>query len=224
MGDNQTGMVVSNELQLASEVLAKYPDQPDKPSVRLARALLERTKMIERQTLRGDSYRDSLKAEEQWAAQLEAERASLRAALAAMTERAENAETSLKAPEVHWECKQEIEQLHESLRFAETVRDDARAASARDLERCRAAETSLLMPTYLVTIQDKSLYGEPDVAIAIVEAVDEATAWRAADATIRELADKGRGRCVPHARVIDLGRFYRLGAVVRLPPLPKEDI
>lgn len=80
------------------------------------------------------------------------------------------------------------------------------------------------MNTYLVTIQDKTLYGEPDVALAIVEAVDDAEALRAADDLIGELADKGRGRCVPHARVIDLGRFYRLGALVRLPHDPnKED-
>lgn len=70
---------------------------------------------------------------------------------------------------------------------------------------------------HLVTIQDKNLYGEPDVAVAVVEADDEGTARRAADDMIIQLAESGRGRCVPHARVVDPGRFYRLGAVMRLP-------
>lgn len=77
---------------------------------------------------------------------------------------------------------------------------------------------------YLVTVQDKDLYGEPDVALALVEANDEETARFAADGVISELAYKGRCRCVPHVRAIDLGRFYRLGALVRLPHDPnKED-
>ena len=70
---------------------------------------------------------------------------------------------------------------------------------------------------YLVTIQDKSLYGEPDIALAVVDASDEVEAIRAARPTIEELADRGRGRCVPHARQLEAGKFYRLGAVVRLP-------
>lgn len=72
---------------------------------------------------------------------------------------------------------------------------------------------------YLVTIQDKSLYGEPDVALAVVEAPDVEAALRSAFPIIEQLAEAGRGRCVPHARTLDLGRFYRLGAVVRVPPL-----
>jgi hypothetical protein len=76
---------------------------------------------------------------------------------------------------------------------------------------------------HIVTIQDKSLHGEPDVAIAVVDAADIVTAPHAADDTILELAEKGRGRCVSHAREVDLGRFYRLGAVVRLPP-PDRDV
>jgi hypothetical protein len=78
---------------------------------------------------------------------------------------------------------------------------------------------------YLVTIKDKMLYGEPDIALAVVEAPDEETALHVARPTIEELADRGRGRCVPHARQLDIGRFYRLGAVVRIPydPNAKED-
>ncbi len=76
---------------------------------------------------------------------------------------------------------------------------------------------------YIVTIQDKTLYGEPDIAIAVVDALDELDAVRTAYPTIEQLADKGRGRCVPHARVIEPGRFYRLGAVVRLPRDPNAE-
>lgn len=73
---------------------------------------------------------------------------------------------------------------------------------------------------YLVTIQDKTLYSEPDIALAVVDAADEEEALRAARPTIEELADRGRGRCVPHARQLEPGKFYRLGAVVRLPRDP----
>ena len=61
---------------------------------------------------------------------------------------------------------------------------------------------------YIVTIQDKEIYGEPDVAIAVVEAADAEAARRAAWPTIEQLADKGHGRCVPHARAIELGNFF----------------
>lgn len=76
---------------------------------------------------------------------------------------------------------------------------------------------------FIVTIQDKTLYGEPDVAIAVVDAPDEEAAWRAAYPTLDELAERGRCRCVPHARLIELGKFYRLGAVVRLPRDPNAE-
>jgi hypothetical protein len=70
---------------------------------------------------------------------------------------------------------------------------------------------------FLLTIQDKMLYGEPDVALAVVDMADEAEALRAARPMIDQLAEAGRGRCVPHARPIEPGKFYRLGAVVRIP-------
>jgi len=78
---------------------------------------------------------------------------------------------------------------------------------------------------YLVTIQDKTLYGEPDVALAVVDAADEPEALAAARPTIEQLADRGRCRCVPHARPLEPGKFYRLGAVVRIPydPNAKDD-
>lgn len=79
------------------------------------------------------------------------------------------------------------------------------------------------MSTYLVTIQDKELYGEPDVALTVVDAPDEETACRAAQPSLMKLIDRGRCRCVPHARLLEPGRFYRLGAVVRLPRDPNAE-
>jgi hypothetical protein len=76
---------------------------------------------------------------------------------------------------------------------------------------------------YIVTIQDKELYGEPDVALTVVDAPDEETALRAARPTIIDLAEHGRGRCVPHAKAIEPGKFYRLGAIVRLPRDPNAE-
>jgi len=77
---------------------------------------------------------------------------------------------------------------------------------------------------FVVTIQDKTLYREPDIAIAIVEASDEEAACRVARPTIEQLAEGGRGRCVPHAKQLEPGRFYRLGAVVRIPYDPNVDV
>jgi hypothetical protein len=76
---------------------------------------------------------------------------------------------------------------------------------------------------YIVTIQDKTLYGEPDIALSVVDALDELAAMRTAYPTIEQLADRGRGRCVPHARLLEPGKFYRLGAVVRLPRDPNAE-
>lgn len=76
---------------------------------------------------------------------------------------------------------------------------------------------------YLVTIQDKTLYREPDIALAVVDAADEEAAIAAARPTIDELADRGRGRCVPHAHCLEPGKFYRLGAVIRLPHDPNAE-
>jgi len=76
---------------------------------------------------------------------------------------------------------------------------------------------------FLVTIHDKMLYGEPDIALAVVEAADAEEAARAARPTIEQLADAGRGRCVPHVRALEPGKFYRLGAVVRVPYDPNAE-
>lgn len=77
---------------------------------------------------------------------------------------------------------------------------------------------------FIVMIQDKALYGEPDVALAVVDAADEAEALRASFPTIEQLADDAkRGRCVPHARQLEPGKFYRLGAVVRIPYDPNAE-
>jgi hypothetical protein len=76
---------------------------------------------------------------------------------------------------------------------------------------------------FVVTIQDKMLYGEPDIALAIVDALDEEAALRVARPTIEQLAERGRGRCVPHARLLEVGKFYRLGAVIRVPRDPNAE-
>jgi hypothetical protein len=77
---------------------------------------------------------------------------------------------------------------------------------------------------FFVTIQDKTLYREPDIALGVVDAPDEETALRAARLTIEQLADRGRGRCVPHARLLEPGKFYRLGAVIRVPYDPNVEV
>jgi hypothetical protein len=66
----------------------------------------------------------------------------------------------------------------------------------------------------------QDLYREPDIALAIIDAGDDAEALGAARPTIEQLADRGRGRCVPHARKLETGRFYRLGSLVRIPDDP----
>ena len=76
---------------------------------------------------------------------------------------------------------------------------------------------------FVVTIQDKTLYGEPDIALAVIDAADEETAFHSARSTIIELAEHGRGRCVAHARQLELGKFYRLGAVIRSPRDPNAE-
>jgi hypothetical protein len=69
---------------------------------------------------------------------------------------------------------------------------------------------------YLVTIQDKDLYGDPDVALALIAAPDAHTACRYAGRTLNELAAQGRTNCVPHAKKLELDAFYRPGTAVRL--------
>lgn len=70
---------------------------------------------------------------------------------------------------------------------------------------------------FLVMIKDKSLPGEPDTALAVVEAADEEAANLAAEPTLELLAQAGSARCVSRAREIDLGQFYRLGALIHPP-------
>ena len=76
---------------------------------------------------------------------------------------------------------------------------------------------------FLITIHDKTLYGEPDIALGVVDAADEEAALRVARPSIQALAERGRCRCVPYARAIELGKLYRLGAVVRLPRDPNAE-
>jgi hypothetical protein len=70
---------------------------------------------------------------------------------------------------------------------------------------------------FLVMIKDKSLYGEPDIALAVIEAPDEESANLAAVPSLEQLVRAGRARCVSRACEIELGKFYRLRALIRLP-------
>jgi hypothetical protein len=74
---------------------------------------------------------------------------------------------------------------------------------------------------YIVTIKDKCMMGEPDIGLAVVEALSEAAALRSADDWINLLAYQGRGRCVANAREITPGAFYRTLALVR-PPIAQS--
>jgi hypothetical protein len=69
---------------------------------------------------------------------------------------------------------------------------------------------------YLVTIQDKQLCGEPTIALSVVDVVDEAAALSTALPTLDALAERGCARCVPWVQALEPGKFYRLGAVLRL--------
>lgn len=73
------------------------------------------------------------------------------------------------------------------------------------------------MPLFLVTIHDKDLRDEVDIAIGVVEATDQSRAILFAKELVNDLAEAGRGRCVPRAREVGLGAFYRIGQIVRLP-------
>lgn len=77
------------------------------------------------------------------------------------------------------------------------------------------------MPFYVVTIQDKDLPGEPDIAMGIVDtgeddAQSHLLAIISASSKLEELAKSGRYRCVPHIRRVELGEMYRVSALVRL--------
>lgn len=70
---------------------------------------------------------------------------------------------------------------------------------------------------FLVMIKDKSLPGEPDISLAVVEAADEEAANLVAEPTLEQLAQTGRSRCVSRVLEIELGQVYRLGALIHPP-------
>lgn len=74
------------------------------------------------------------------------------------------------------------------------------------------------MTLFLVTIQDKELDGEPDIAMCVVEAEDEHDALEKSGARAKciELAEVcGWGRCVPHAREWSIEKWSRTSFLVR---------
>lgn len=66
-----------------------------------------------------------------------------------------------------------------------------------------------VVTVYLVIITDKSMAGEPDVGMAVVEASSEEMAITIADNQLEALASAGRCRCVVRVRPIEPGYFYR---------------
>jgi hypothetical protein len=69
----------------------------------------------------------------------------------------------------------------------------------------------------------EALVSECVLLIVLVDVPDEETALLSAYPTIMQLIDQGRCRCVPHARLLEPGKFYRRGAVVRLPRDPQAE-
>jgi hypothetical protein len=69
---------------------------------------------------------------------------------------------------------------------------------------------------YLVVLQDKSLYGEPDVGLAIHHG-DESGAHSLGCEMEAAMAMLDRCRCVHRVREIVPGRMYRATAMLRTP-------
>lgn len=72
------------------------------------------------------------------------------------------------------------------------------------------------MKLWLIVIQDKSLYGEPDVGLAFVEGNELAAIARRKELE-KECIAAGRGRCVGRHREIERGKAYRATALLRTP-------
>lgn len=72
----------------------------------------------------------------------------------------------------------------------------------------------LVSTTWLVTIRDKSLAGEPNIAMSVVGASNEDEALATVNETMAALALAGRARCVARARPIELGAVYRISALL----------
>jgi hypothetical protein len=71
---------------------------------------------------------------------------------------------------------------------------------------------------YLVTIQDKNIYGHPEVAFALIAAHDEQTACSYAGRVLGELADQGHRNCAASARQLNIGTFYEPRTRTHLSP------
>lgn len=69
---------------------------------------------------------------------------------------------------------------------------------------------------YLVVLQDKSLYGEPDVGLGIYDG-DEAGAHALGCEMEAAMAMLDRCRCVHRVREVVPGRMYRASAMMRTP-------
>lgn len=75
---------------------------------------------------------------------------------------------------------------------------------------------------WLVVVQDKDMYGEPDVGMAIVEG-DVQLAIDVGHDMEDELRATGRCRCVHYVKAIEPGKHYRIDALIRRYPSGPDD-
>lgn len=75
------------------------------------------------------------------------------------------------------------------------------------------------MRLWMVALQDKELYMEPDVGLCFVESDDEQAANDAGAAMQFSAMTAGRCRCVFRYREIERGFKYRSTALLRTPSL-----
>lgn len=72
---------------------------------------------------------------------------------------------------------------------------------------------------YLVVLQDKEMFGEPDVGMAIVADEDVYAAEKRAESVGRnmegEMRAAGRCRCVAFVRPVATDTSYRIGSLIR---------
>lgn len=67
---------------------------------------------------------------------------------------------------------------------------------------------------WLVVLQDKELSGEPDIGMAVVDG-DAQLAIDVGHDMEDELRAQGRCRCVHFVKPIELGKHYRVDALIR---------
>lgn len=72
------------------------------------------------------------------------------------------------------------------------------------------------MQLWLIVVQDKDLYDEPDIGVAFIEGNRLGANIKAREME-RACIESGRGRCVARVREIERGKSYRATALLRTP-------